>query len=593
MNTFITFFMMTTALSSIGILLILIIKWGLKKHISARWQYNFGLLFLILLLVPLIPSSFFASLNFGGWLNTFTSDGGAISSTGTTPREIVGGLYRTDGFQDFAIPVNHFTSEYLLTILMGIWIIGIIATAFIVLHCNKNLRLIKESAKPIENKELISLFLRCKDEVGIKSDVLLGSSIMTKTPMTIGFFKALIILPAGEMSLSDVRFAMLHELTHCKNKDVQINSFMCLFHILYWFNPVVHFVFKQMRLDRELACDASVLEILPKESHVGYGETLLNFVKSLSTPQVLTFAAGMGDSKPHIIKRVKHITLYTRESGLLKMKSICLFFLMLLLIFCKVPIISVLADNDDSRYHFHADDVFYTDLSYYFDGFEGSFVLYDMDSGWHTIHNRDMSMMRVSPTSTYKIISALIALETGILDADYTEREWDGIVHPFEAWNQNQTLSSAMHSSANWYFQDLDAKVGAERLSFYLTQLSYGNHNLTGGIADFWIESSLRISPLEQVGFLASVYRNESIFEAEHVNAVKDALRLSERDGAVLSGKTGTGIVNSQTVNGWFIGYVETGLNTFIFATYIQGDNGGGSVAAQITLSILESMGIY
>jgi len=582
--------MMATALSSIGILFILIIKKALKKHISARWQYNLGLLFFVLLLVPLIPSSFFASLNIGGWLNGFASGGGAISSTGTTTHEVAGGLYE---FNDFAMSTSHFPWEYISTILMGIWIIGIIATACIVLSCNRNLGLIKESVKPIENKELIALFLQCKDEIGIKSNVALGSSIMAKTPMTIGFFKARVILPAGEMSPSDMRFAMLHELVHCKNKDVQINSLMCLFQILYWFNPLVHFAFKQMRLDRELACDASVLEILPQEARISYGETLLNFVKSLSTPQVLTFAAGMGDSKPHIIKRVKHISLYTRESGLLKMKSICLFFLMLLLVFCKVPIISVLAGSNDNRYHFQADNVFYTDLSYFFDGFEGTFVLYDMGTGGYTIHNSDMSVTRVSPNSTYKIFSALIALEAGILDANYTTREWDGTVNPFYAWNQDHTLTSAMHSSANWYFQDLDAQVGVRRLSFYLAQLSYGNRNLAGGIADFWMESSLRISPLEQVQILASVYRNESIFEAEHVDAVKDALRLLERNGAVLSGKTGTGIVNDRIANGWFVGYVETGGNTFIFATYVQGYNGGGSVAAQITLSILESMGVY
>ncbi|MCL2406268.1 MAG: BlaR1 family beta-lactam sensor/signal transducer [Defluviitaleaceae bacterium] len=596
MSTFITFFLMATALSSVWILFILIFKRILKNHISARWQYNLGLLFFALLIMPLMPSSFFASLNIGGWLsqwlNTFSSYGAAISGIGTTPGDIDGGVYGAAGFQDFAISVNHNAPGYLLTVIMGIWVMGVIATAFVVLYCNKNLRLIKESVKPVKNEDLLSLFLQCKDEVGIKSDVMLGSSIMAKTPMTMGFLKAQVILPAGKMSLSDARFAMLHELTHCKNKDVQFNTLMCLFQILYWFNPLVHFVFKQMRLDRELACDASVLEILPKESHAGYGVTLLSFVKSLSTPKVPSFAARMSDSKPHIIRRVRHITSYTSESGLMKIKSICLFFVMLLLVFCKIPIISALANNEDELYHFNADNVSYTDLSYFFDGLVGSFVLYDINAGWYIIHNPDMSVTRVSPNSTYKIISALVALDTGVLDAGYTGREWDGTVHIFEAWNQPQTLTSAMHSSTNWYFQDLDAQVGVERLTFYLTQLSYGNRNISGGIADFWIESSLRISPLEQVRVLANIYRGESIFEAKHVSAVKYALRLSEIDGAVLSAKTGTGIVNGSTINGWFTGYVETGSNTFIFATYIQGDNGSGSVAAQITLSILESMGI-
>jgi len=591
MASFFTFFIAATTLSSIGILLILLVKKGLRKHISARWQYHLGLLFFLLLSMPLIPSSFFASLNIGLWLNTTGFERGM--GTSITTGEGTSSVYGMEWLHDFTISANRITPEYLLIIFTGVWIAGIIASAIILLFNNQNLRLIKESVKPIENKEMISLLLQCKDEAGIKGNVSLGSSILVKTPMTIGFFKAFIILPGSKMPLCDMRYAMLHELAHCKNKDILINSLMCLFQILYWFNPLVYFAFKQMRMDRELACDASVLEILPKEAHLSYGETLLNFVKSLSPPTKLTFAAYMGDSKPHIIKRVKHIASYKRESGLMKIKSICLFILMTLLIFSKIPVISALAYSGDDRFHFQSDNVLYTDLSYFFNGFDGSFVLYDLGTGMYTVHNQDMSVTRVSPNSTYKIFSALMALETGGMDADDTWREWDGVVHPFEAWNQNQSLKSAMHNSVSWYFQDFDALVGMERLYFYLTQIYYGNRNLSGGITDFWIESSLRISPLEQVQLLTNLYRNSTPFETGHVSTVKEALRLSERDGALLSGKTGTGAVNDSIVNGWFVGYVETDRGTFVFATYIQGDNGGGSMAAQITLSILESKEIF
>jgi len=267
---------------------------------------------------------------------------------------------------------------------------------------------------------------------------------------------------------------------------------------------------------------------------------------------------------------------------------------MAIFIFAKLPVISVLANNGDDRFHFQGDNVIYTDLSYFFGGLDGSFVLYDLGTGMHTIHNRDMSVTRVSPNSTYKILSGLIALETGALDARDTRREWDGTVHPFDAWNQNQCLVSAMGYSVSWYFQALDTQVGMEKLHFYLTQLSYGNQNLSGGIGDFWVESSLGISPLEQVFFLVNLYRNNTLFDAGHVDTMIDALRLSERDGAVLSGKTGTGVINGSVVNGWFVGYVLTGGDTYVFATYIVGDeDAGGSIAARITLSILESMGIY
>ena len=75
---------------------------------------------------------------------------------------------------------------------------------------------------------------------------------------------------------------------------------------------------------------------------------------------------------------------------------------------------------------------------------------------------------------------------------------------------------------------------------------------------------------------------------------VKETLKISEKDGVVLSGKTGTGMIEGKSINGWFIGFVENGEETFIFATYIEGeDNISGSLAADITRSILGDKNIY
>jgi len=49
-----------------------------------------------------------------------------------------------------------------------------------------------------------------------------------------------------------------------------------------------------------------------------------------------------------------------------------------------------------------------------------------------------------------------------------------------------------------------------------------------------------------QVVLLTDFYQNDTIFKPEHVDTLKSTLRLSEKDGAVLSGKTGTGSVNGK-----------------------------------------------
>ncbi len=121
-----------------------------------------------------------------------------------------------------------------------------------------------------------------------------------------------------------------------------------------------------------------------------------------------------------------------------------------------------------------------------------------------------MSRQRVSPDSTYKIYSALAALDAGVISPGKSEIAWDQKQYPFSSWNKDQTLDSAMSSSVNWYFQTLDKKLGKTELQKTLRRIRYGNEDISGGITSFWLESSLKISPLEQVILLRDFDQTDS-----------------------------------------------------------------------------------
>lgn len=67
----------------------------------------------------------------------------------------------------------------------------------------------------------------------------------------------------------------------------------------------------------------------------------------------------------------------------------------------------------------------------------------------------NMPPIRISPDSTYKIYDALWGLEENIITPQNSLLIWDGKDYPFEAWNTDLTLDSAMAASANWYFQTI------------------------------------------------------------------------------------------------------------------------------------------
>ncbi|MDG5473957.1 hypothetical protein P6709_19795, partial [Jeotgalibacillus sp. ET6] len=77
----------------------------------------------------------------------------------------------------------------------------------------------------------------------------------------------------------------------------------------------------------------------------------------------------------------------------------------------------------------------------------------------------------------------------------------------------------------------LDKKTKMKNIQSYLNHSQYGNQNVSGGIEGFWLESSLMISPIEQVQILKDFYTNEFGFDRANVQFIKDAIRLETRDG--------------------------------------------------------------
>jgi bla regulator protein BlaR1 len=254
--------------------------------------------------------------------------------------------------------------------------------------------------------------------------------------------------------------------------------------------------------------------------------------------------------------------------------------------------------NEWSKKHLTKAKFQYENLENYFTGYDGSFVLYDTKQSQYTIYNKEKSVKRISPNSTFKVPHALIGLQTRVLKDENTTFKWDGTIYPFESWNQDQTLKMAIQNSTIWYFQSVAERIGAAREQFYLNAMLYGNRDISGGLTNFWLQSSLKISPLEQVEFLKRFVSYQLPFSKRNIDIVKQILVLEEKNGAILSGKTGLGwkdaVINGVPINGWFVGYVEKDGNTYIFATNIEAENNATSgKAKEITFNILRDKHIY
>lgn len=229
-------------------------------------------------------------------------------------------------------------------------------------------------------------------------------------------------------------------------------------------------------------------------------------------------------------------------------------------------------------------------LSSYFVGYTGTFVMYDWRKDSYYIYNEEQSETRLSPCSTFKIANSLIGLETGVVKDEDSMIEWDGSAYPMQSWNKNHSLSSAISNSVVWYYQIVAQRIGEDRMKENLALLEYGNEDISGGISQFWLASSLKISAKEQVDFMKRLYFYQLPFNKNNIDIVKKIIRLYHNNSIVFSGKTGSGVINDKAKLGWFIGYLEKDNNVYFFATNIRGvDIANGYLAREITQSILRS----
>lgn len=583
-------------MASLLIGIILVVKVIFKDKISARWYYA---MWFLLILKLIIPNLFITPYNLFDLFELAVSKLSADQGVDVTSNfyDLSRGnqnLMNLWSFPDeYALSINGNQTIPLLQIVFCIWLIVLLcmlAGAFIY-----NIKVWKtvKASKPLEDKELWSILKTCKDEMKIKKSFQMVESENIQSPALFGLFKPIIILPMNirsVLSIKELKYVILHEMAHYKRKDIFFNILSRFLQALHWFNPIIWYGLYRMHEDQELACDFYVLSKIENEEHYSYGATLIKLLKIGRSSMYSFTMANVVNKKRGIKERINMISNFRRESLPKKLTSI---FVIVVVGFIGLNTSEAMNENSyDITPSVILKNTIYEDLSSYFQEYNGSFVLLDLNKEQYYIYNEKLSKERVSPCSTFKIVCSLIGLETGTLQDENTKMPWDGTIYPYEQWNQDQSLDSAFTYSVNWYFEKLLLKIKKGDLEKYISQLEYGNQNISGK-KEFWNESTLKISPIEQVELLRKLYLYELPFAKSNVDTVKSIMKVLEQDNIVLSGKTGTGIIDNKSINGWFVGYLEKDSQVYIFATNIRGkDNADGQNAREITLSILQDKDI-
>lgn len=143
---------------------------------------------------------------------------------------------------------------------------------------------VRWQAKPVDSWEAWWLLQSCKEVLGLETPVAILESSAVRSPCLLGIWCPRLVLPKGlrsDLSEAELRLVFLHELAHLRRRDLVLNWLLAAVEVIHWFNPLVWFVTRQLRADREEDCDALALATEPAARRT-YGEVILKLIERVT-----------------------------------------------------------------------------------------------------------------------------------------------------------------------------------------------------------------------------------------------------------------------------------------------------------------------
>lgn len=186
-------------------------------------------------------------------------------------------------------------------------------------------------------------------------------------------------------------------------------------------------------------------------------------------------------------------------------------------------------------------------------------------------------------------------------------RKWSGEIFWNEDWNKDIDFSEAFRTSCVWYYRQVIDDIGKNEMQKELEKLRYGNcdisdwegrlntNNHNRALTGFWIESSLMISPKEQVEVMERIFGNNSDYSEKTQNELKQVMLVSDQGQTDISiyGKTGMGKADGIVVDAWFTGFAESAKGNLYFCVHLgrtDDINVTSSLAKEIAIQIVSDL---
>lgn len=164
---------------------------------------------------------------------------------------------------------------------------------------------LRVNAKIVMDKEWRARFGVIIAKMNISKAVEFRETAKVLTPMVIGTFSPVVLIPIGLLSgfsTTQVEAILAHELAHIRRNDYLINMLQSFVEVIFFFHPAIWWLSEKVRAEREHCCDDIALAVCGDKMSLAHA--LVKVAEWQATPGL---AMAFASKKPLLLHRVQRV----------------------------------------------------------------------------------------------------------------------------------------------------------------------------------------------------------------------------------------------------------------------------------------------
>ncbi len=176
----------------------------------------------------------------------------------------------------------------------------------------------------------------------VQRELKLWMNAKVTTPLLTGLLRPRIYLPSDRYTWKELELLLSHELSHYRHHDLWYKLILQLAGIVYWFNPLLHWMRREADQDLEFLCDERIMKDGAHDERMQY-----NYLLAQTAAQRRNFyglSTGFNGSLADLKKRMVNIM----RAGKLKKGKFITFCFMAVFVFMNVMTGCSIKEQEDT-----------------------------------------------------------------------------------------------------------------------------------------------------------------------------------------------------------------------------------------------------